>query len=892
MASAAVDLLIGKVVFFIESEASLLGNVADELREMQRELQSMRSFMVDTHSTLDESEQEKTWVAQVRDTAIMLQNIIDEFDYHKNKLKASKKSTRFFHQAIYFPQNLWIKHQVASKLKTMKTAINNISERKNRYKGENLSRETPSHVGPHDWLRIHHESPLFLRDDDVVGFDESKDKIMKLLVNEKQDHTVISIWGDGGSGKTTLVANVFNNLKTQEHFDCFAWITVSQRYGVQDIFRSMIKELCKSRNDQIPEDLSSLDSRSLVEKIVSYLQGKKYLVILDDIWSPDLWGDISIALPKGSQGSRAVLTTRFYAIASSSFGVQSHVHHIKPLNEAEALTLFCKKAFSNGCCPTNLEAIAKSLVEKCDGLPLALVALGGSMSSKKLESEWTKVDRSLNWQLSNNPELQKMKSILLLSYYDLPYRLKPCFLYCSIFPEDYLMQTSELIRLWLAEGFLEEIEGLTPEEVGETYLMELVRRSLLHAVQRNQLGLPEEFRMHDILRDLAISISANERFSTIWKDEKAIQDHHAPILAIHGNTMSNLHYNFSKVRSFFMFLSPSTKLPSGFKFLRVLDLKGSNINKVPSDIMICYNLRCLNLAETNVKELPKSIGRLCQLQTLDLRLTYIEELPSGVTRLHNLRHLLVSRKRRFVPGKFNSDLGVKVPPNICRLVNLQVLSNIEVNGDLVRKFMNLSNLRRLRLSQLTEEVQKDLCLAIETMEHLRYLVVRSIDDQTVLRLDSLSSTPPRLNILRLNGKLWKVPGWFQSLENLIELSLNWTRSQEDFLPYIEALPNLETLYLRKAYMGEKLYFGKGFQKLMTLKILDMPQLKQIVVEDGVMPSIQGLHVAFCSNLETMFGIGYLKSLEQVYFKDVSYKLQDHVLQNLEKSEHQPKVFWI
>ncbi|KAI4324147.1 hypothetical protein L6164_023709 [Bauhinia variegata] len=454
------------------------------------------------------------------------------------------------------------------------------------------------------------------------------------------------------------------------------------------------------------------------------------------------------------------------------------------------------------------------------------------------------------------------------------------------------MKTSRLVRLWLAEGFLEEIEGLTPEEVGETYLLELIRRSLLHTVQRNQLGLPRECRMHDILRDLAISISANERFSAIWKGEKAIRSHNAPILAIHGNTMSNLHYSFSKFRSFFMFLSPSIKLPSGFKFLRVLDLEGSNINKVPSDIVICYNLRYLNLVMTDVKELPESIGRLCQLHILDLKYTYIKELPSGVTRLHNLRYLFVCPKQQFVPGRFNSDCGVKMPPNICRLVNIQVLSDIEVNGDLVRKLKNLSNLRKLWLTKVTEEVQKDLCLAIETMKHLRNLALTTIhDDQTVLRLDSLSSTPPRLKTLRLYGKLWKVPGWFQSLENLIKLALTWTRSQEDFLPYIEALPNLETLYLIKAYMGEKLYFGKGFQKLMILRILDMPQLKHIVVEDGVMPSIQNLRVAFCSNLETMSGIGYLKSLEQVYFAHVSDKLRDNVLQKLAKSKHQPQVFW-
>ncbi|KAI4332430.1 hypothetical protein L6164_017339 [Bauhinia variegata] len=773
-----VVFLIGKVISLLESEVSLIGNFGYELRELQHELQSMRSFLEDAHSTPDQTEQDKTWVAQVRESAIELQDIIDEFTYHKNKLQASRKFTRFFHQAVNFPLSLRVKHQVGFKLQQIKGAVNAISERRNRYGGVNRPQGSQYYVGPYDWLRIHHESSLFLRDDEVVGFDEAKDKIRELLMDEV-GYTVISILGAGGSGKTTLAANAFNNSKIKQHFYCCAWVTISQRYDIEDIFRSLIKDLYKSRNENIPQDLCSMDHRSLVETIVSHLKEKRYLLVLDDVWNPNLWGQISIALPEG-HGRRLMLTTRFDAIASYAFGVQSYLYRVEPLKEDKAFHLFCKKAFTDECCPNNLEPFAKSLVDKCEGLPLALVALGGSMSSKKLESEWERVDRSLNWYLSNNPELQNMKIILLLSYYALPYRLKLCFLNCCVFPEDYLMKGKRLIRLWLAEGFLEHIIGLTPEEVGEMCLTELVRRSLLLVVKSNPHGQTKTCRMHDILRELAISISTNENFCIIYKNKQEIGNNSASVLAIQEDIQQSwpqLCNNFPKVRL--------------------------NINKVPDGIEDCYNLGYLNLAETNVTELPKSIGRLCQLHTLNLKNTYIQVLPSRVTRLHNLRCLLVYHDAYLVPDDFTFASGVRVPTNISRLVNLQVLTFVEANGNLVRKLRKLSNLRTLCLCKVTEEVEEDMCLAIETMKHLQYLVVATTNEQTMLRLDSLSSTPPRLKKLRL----------------------------------LEALPNLDKLRLHRAYTGENLNFVTGFRKLKHLDILCMPQLKQIDIKDGIWQSL-------------------------------------------------------
>lgn len=259
----------------------------------------------------------------------------------------------------------------------------------------------------------------------------------------------------------------------------------------------MIKELYTAANEEIPIDLSNMSYKELAEILMNYFHSKRYVVVLHDVWNINMWREINVALPNGLQGSRVLLTTRKEDVSAFSFGVGSQVHHVQPLERIEAWDLFCRKALSTKCCPSRLEFLARGFVEKCNGLPLGIVTLGGIMSTKLLESEWRRVYNSFNWELSNNPMFDVLRSILLLSFNDFPYRLKHCFLYCCIFPEDYVIFRNRLIRLWIAEGFVEQIRGLTLEETVESYLIELIRRNMLQVVV-NSYGKPNTCKMHDI----------------------------------------------------------------------------------------------------------------------------------------------------------------------------------------------------------------------------------------------------------------------------------------------------------------------------------------------------------------------------------------------------------
>ncbi|PRQ24617.1 putative P-loop containing nucleoside triphosphate hydrolase, leucine-rich repeat domain, L [Rosa chinensis] len=888
MASPAIDLLIGKIVSFLESEVSLLEGVHDELHEVKLELLTMKAFLEDAERKGALSEVEKTWVANVRDVSIDVEDIIDEFTYDTNKRRSWGPFTRAFWKTLCLPQNIWERHRIATKLQTIIKTIKDIPERNRRYGSVRIEGSTSHHDV--NRIKVYGESSLFLKDDDLVGITDARRKLVGWLLSSHSQRTVISVVGMGGSGKTTLVASTFNNQTVQQHFGCYTWITVSQSYTVEDLFRVMINELLAAAQMDVPQNLSNMSYRHLVEMLVHYLQPRRYMIVLDDVWDTNLWRSIDVALPNGTHGSRIMLTTRNKDIASLAFGVESHVHQVEPLNTNEAWDLFSRRAFSGGSdksCPPELQIIARELVGKCEGLPLGLVALGSLMSTKRFVSEWKKVYNSMSWELSNNPTLEVVKSILLLSFNDLPYRLKHCFLYFCIFPEDYTIKCKRLVRLWIAEGFVEQVRGGQPEEIAESYLAELTCRCMLQVVEREPSGKAKKFKMHDLLRELAISISEAEKFCTVYNEKETNEERQAPRrLSIQGSSGKvRAHKDMTNVRSLFvlapkMMASSSSLekvLPSGFKLLRVLDLKYVPIQELPDEIMKCFNLTSLNLKGTEVRKLPKRIGNLQNLETMDIRDSNIRELPVGIVKLQKLRHLFMYHFNYGAYKSFNSFQGTKAPAGICKLQSLQILDSIEAGSELIKQLQHMTQLTALGLANVKEADEIDLCKSIESMKLMECLTVKTSSVDEVLRMDALLLAPPLLKTLVLTGKLNKVPLWFASLESLTVLYLHWSRSTEDFLPHIHALPNLTKLWLCNAYVGNQLLFQTGFQKLSGLYITNFPQLNLITIEKGVMPALKTLDISECMELKRLpRGIKLLTCLQKLHLHRVPNELVERM----------------
>ncbi|KAK3017637.1 hypothetical protein RJ639_003229 [Escallonia herrerae] len=880
-----MEFLIGKLVSILENEISLTGGVYDELDELRRELSSMRSFLEDAERNSGLSQVEKVWVQDVRDLCYPVEDIIDEFVYHMNKSKRGNKLTKYLYQAIFFPVNLWMRHRVSSQLQEINRKIKSIPERRQRYGLENLKKTKPE-----DELRrvqYRGESIVFAKDIHLVGIEDDRRQLIHWVTSDEPGRTVISVVGMGGSGKSTLVVNVYNSNIVKQQFDCYAWITVSQNYVLDDVLRDLIREFYRSKKEKVPMDLSSMKHKDLLEMLVNYLHPKRYVVVLDDVWSLKLWDDINVALLDEGLGSRVMLTTRSTKVAQSAFGVRSHVLHIKPLKLSEAWHLFCMKAFSsneNNSCPIDLQNIALDLVKKCGGLPLAVLALGGAMHSKQLVSEWIYFNNSLNQELSNNPDLEVVKSILWLSFTDLPYHLKSCFLYCSIFPEDYVIRRKRLIRLWIAEGFVNHVRGKSLERLADDYLMELIQRHMLQVAMRSPAGRPKACKVHDLLRELALHTSEREKLCTVYdgreSNEKITRERRLSILTS-GKDVNSL-MAMSKLRSLFIF-TPDAITPSSastflsqFKFLKVLDLQDVPVEKLPNGIAHLFNLRYLNLRRTKVKELPKSIGKLQNSQTLDVADSNIELLPKSIQSLQNLRHLILYR---YYPDgdDFYYIYGTPLPSSICKLANLQVLTGVDATPSLLKRLQNMTQLTSLAITKVRKVDEKDLCTSIQSMNLLENLFVMVTDEQEYLGIHALSTAPPCLKRLILVGKLDKVPCWFNSLHNLSYLCLHWSRLSEDLLQHIQSLANLGQLELTNVYAGDRLWFSTGFRKLTRLYLRNLPNLKEIIIEKGVMPGLQQMHLGNCKELKMLpRGIENLSSLAKVDLLLLSDELIDRI----------------
>lgn len=881
MADAAINFLLEKLTDTILQNASLIADVCNEFEDIKQELESMSSFIKDADQRKEMSPPVKTWVRQVREVATKVEDIIDEYIHHKEITLKKKGFKGIVQDIVKLPKSASTSYDLALKIQKIKLEIKNISERSKVYCFNQIDEGRSINTHTEMW-KHYGESSYFINKEEIVGMDENKEKLRQLLTGDEIRLTIISIVGMGGLGKTTLVTNVYNDQIIKQQFDCWAWISVSQTFGVEELLRNIIRELMKNKQAMSPGNLGLMNYKPLAEMLIDTLYDERYVIVLDDVWSIDLWSRIRCAFPDNSCGSRIIFTTRNANVASS-VGPGSRVHRLEPLEERDSWTLFCKKAFWNNqdkSCPKELEGSARSIMKKCEGLPLALVAIGGMMCSKtKTVVEWKKVYDSLNWQLSKNPLLGQVKGMLLLSFNDLPYYLKHCFLYCCVFRDGYLIKRKKLIRLWVAEGFVVERKGLTIEEVAEEYLAELILRSMIQVTETNDGGRVKTCKVHDVMREVALTLSEEENFCMIYDGQGPRFEGKFQRLSV-CNRGRNIQLNKSMskhLRSFFVFETDSCSsfslqaVSSNFKFLRVLDIEGVHIERLPGEITHLFILRYLNLKNTMVREIPKSMERLKNLQTLDLRNTNLGKLPSGISKLQKLRHLFLGHVHHRDPNTETNNFpsGTRAPAEITNVQSLQTLTCVIAEEELISKLGSLSELRRLDITELQAVDGPNLCSSIQNLTSLRRLGIKAGTKQE-LHLEDLSQAPLFLEKLTLIGELKFLPAWIKSLANLTHLSLGSSQLEEDVVSSLKALSTLLCLELNKAYKGRLMHFRKGlFPQLQKLKLRELVGLDSLMIENGALPSISEMYLIRCLELKSLpQGIEHLTHLQKLHVEEM------------------------
>ncbi|KAK2969088.1 hypothetical protein RJ640_020399 [Escallonia rubra] len=842
----------------------------------------MRAFLSKAEAKEESDPQLKVWIKQVRDVAYDTEDILDEFILRL----ASNRRDGFFgslYRITWYAKKIQTRHQIASKIQRIRPRIDHIFE---NYVGFD-PHGSSSTVINNAWLDRRGDA-LLIEEAELVGIEQPKRQLISWLVNNDSGLKVASVAGMGGSGKTTLVKKVYEDTEVKRHFQSHVWITVSQSFKIEELLKHIILQLFDEVKQAVPQAVETMASHRMKELIREFLRQSRYVLVLDDVWSSDAWIAMEIALPDNSRGSRVLLTTRDFDIASACCSkTRGKKYTMNALSPEESWTLFCRKVFQGTDCPQPLYPLSKCILEKCEGLPLAIVAMGGFLATKdRRVEEWDMVWRSLGDELESNDQFGFMKRILFLSYFDLPSHLKVCLLYLSVFPEDYEIEKTRLIRLLIAEGFVQVREGKTLEEVAENYLNNLVNRSLVQVARTTIDGRLRTCRVHDILREMILSKSREQSIGTI------ISGHNAKwrCLAIH-NSVENIHQSesYSRLRSLLIFgvVDPLSKSSISMflssRLLKVLDLRGARLEKIPSLVFTLIHLRYLSMRGTNVTLVPKSIRKLQNLETLDLKDTYVTELPAEILRLHKLRHVLVYRYDAAGIDGPPSSHGFKAPCNVGDLISLQKLCYIEageINGsggsccNIVTEIGKLTQLRRLGITKLRSKDGMAFCSSIEKLTNLRSLSVLSVSEHEILDVQSLSSAPQFLRNLVLWGRLEKLPQWIPSLHSLVTIQLRHSQLGDDPLQSLEALPNLEEITFLQAYEGESLTFrAGGFQRLKVLWLRQLKGLRSVTVEDGAMPHLEEIHFQGCELVDELpSGLRHLTNLQLLRLIDMPDEL--------------------
>ncbi|XP_057802814.1 putative late blight resistance protein homolog R1B-16 [Salvia miltiorrhiza] len=334
------------------------------------------------------------------------------------------------------------------------------------------------------------------KDDDVVGFEEDLKMIKNRLLWGPSTLQVLAVVGRGGIGKTTLAKTVYEDASVMKYFNLCSWITISQDHSVERIVLNLLASM--KGISAVRDAESDIPMESLIHK---HLERSRYLIVMDDMWSKKAWDDVKMLFPDTRNGSRIIVTTRMQDVVdyvSSS----SSIHPMRLLDAHHSWNLLKQKVFADKDFPVELEDIGKKIVQNCGGLPLSIVVVAGLLSKVRTRSSWEQI-------AANDGQLE---TIICLSYTHLPNHSKPCLLYMAGFPEDQEIRVTELVNLWISEGFVTHSNGSKSlEEEAEDCLEDLVERSLVLDTNRKFDGKIKSCRLHDTVREFLVREATKEK---------------------------------------------------------------------------------------------------------------------------------------------------------------------------------------------------------------------------------------------------------------------------------------------------------------------------------------------------------------------------------------------
>uniref|UniRef100_A0A6N2L2A9 Rx N-terminal domain-containing protein n=1 Tax=Salix viminalis TaxID=40686 RepID=A0A6N2L2A9_SALVM len=868
--SATISHIINQLTSQELLKFAIRKKIHSNIRKLETNLHMIGAVLDDAEEKQMGNHAVKLWLEQVRDLVYDIEDLLDGVFIELTKeRRASSSKAR---SAI--PRFLTCK--MDSKIKSITARSQEIAQKKNILElRENVSGGV---LKSKSWKILPSTSLVDLSY--VCGRDNDKEEFLKFLFSDEGCDEygigVIPIVGMGGVGKTTLAQLVYNDEKVNTFFDLKVWCSVSEDFDVVRVTRTILEAVSGSCD---AKDLNLLQL-GLREK----LAGKKFLIVLDDVWNEnyDDWTVLRRPFQVTSPGSKIILTTLNQGVALMMSALPCY--HLKVLSFDDSLSLFAKHALGRpnfNDLPDLLE-VGQQIVQRCRGLPMAVKTLGGLLRTKPSVDEWESVLNSKMWDISEHKG--GIVPALRLSYYHLPSHLKQLFVFCSILPKDYEFYKDELVLLWMAEGFLPDAGGEKNMEELYSCFNELLSRSFFQRSSSNE----QRYLMHHLISDLAQSVAGETCVNLNDKQEynKIFPDFEKTRHISFTRRTYEVAQRFKdlgklkRLRTFialrlysspwgaYCYLSNNVLHEAllKLKHLRVLSLSGYCITELPNSIGDLKQLRYLNFSQTKIKQLPESVSNLINLQTLKLYgCRKLQKLPQGTGILINLCHLDIT----------GTDNLIEMPSWMGNLTGLQTLSKFIVGkkeGCGIEELKGLKNLQgRLSIMALHNviDARRAAHANLRGKHNLDELELKWSESDLkgeVIKhhIPVLNSLQPHANLKELKISFFggtEFPSWVghPSFSEIVHLELSCCRKCTE-LPPLGRLPSLRDLCIQGLDAVETVgpgFYGVGssvkpFQSLKTLKFEDMREWKSWWSSAGVdeeeFPSLSELTLWNCPKL--------------------------------------------